>query len=265
MDEEYAGGWVKLYRGIVKHWLWQEKPFSKGQAWMDLVLLAGYQPRKLRVGAHMLQLEIGELLISEASLMERWGWGKSRLRSFLALLEEDQMILRKIDHGRTVISLTGYRDYQQRQTDFEPQPDHIRTGNEPETNRYKKDKNNKNNKNFKNIPPMSPDERECHSPDKKQVAAFVRLTDEQHEELLQKYGREDLDQMICILDNYKGATGKEYRSDYHALDGWVASRLREDRQRYQQSAGKVTEVESCVLPEFLEMLKTQQGMTGFVG
>ena len=35
-------GWIKTYRSILKHWIWEEKPFSKGQAWIDMLLLASH-------------------------------------------------------------------------------------------------------------------------------------------------------------------------------------------------------------------------------
>lgn len=36
-------GWIKLHRKITDHWLWEDKPFARGQAMIDLLILAGYQ------------------------------------------------------------------------------------------------------------------------------------------------------------------------------------------------------------------------------
>jgi hypothetical protein len=33
-------GFVSIHREIMDHWIWQDKPVSKGQAWVDLILLA---------------------------------------------------------------------------------------------------------------------------------------------------------------------------------------------------------------------------------
>jgi hypothetical protein len=40
-------GWIKLHRKITDHWLWEDKPFARGQAMIDLLILAGYnnQPK----------------------------------------------------------------------------------------------------------------------------------------------------------------------------------------------------------------------------
>lgn len=35
--------WVKVNRTVQSHWVWMDKPFSRGQAWIDLILLAQHQ------------------------------------------------------------------------------------------------------------------------------------------------------------------------------------------------------------------------------
>ncbi len=35
--------------------------------------------------------------------------------------------------------------------------------------------------------------------------------------------------MLDILDNYKDASGKTYKSDYRAVLSWVVKRLEQDR------------------------------------
>lgn len=38
------------------------------------------------------------------------------------------------------------------------------------------------------------------------------------------HGPADTERLIEILDNYKGATGKTYKSDYRAILNWVVTR-----------------------------------------
>ena len=33
-------------RSILNHWVWDDKPFSKGQAWIDLIALANHTDKK---------------------------------------------------------------------------------------------------------------------------------------------------------------------------------------------------------------------------
>jgi hypothetical protein len=50
---------------------------------------------------------------------------------------------------------------------------------------------------------------------------FVTLTEKEHQSLIAKHGQVLTDRCIETLNNHKGATGKEYKSDYHAILKWV--------------------------------------------
>jgi hypothetical protein len=39
--------------------------------------------------------------------------------------------------------------------------------------------------------------------------------------------------MIEVLDNYKGANGKKYKSDYRAILNWVVERVEREEKRGQ--------------------------------
>jgi hypothetical protein len=63
-------------------------------------------------------------------------------------------------------------------------------------------------------------------------AEFVSLTNAEHKALVAKLGSEDrFNRCIEILDNYKGANGKKYKSDYRAILNWVIQRLEEEEQK----------------------------------
>ena len=66
---------------------------------------------------------------------------------------------------------------------------------------------------------------------KKHFAEFVTLTLAEYEKLLADYGQEDTDRLIEILDNYKGASGKRYKSDYRAILNWVVERLKHEKKK----------------------------------
>ena len=66
-------------------------------------------------------------------------------------------------------------------------------------------------------------------PNKTQYAEFVSMTNGEYSSLVTKLGSVELaDRCIEILDNYKGANGVEYLSDYRAILGWVIKRLEKD-------------------------------------
>lgn len=65
-------------------------------------------------------------------------------------------------------------------------------------------------------------------PEKKQYAEFVALTEAEYEKLVALHGEEKVRRMIEVLDNYKGANGKKYTSDYRAILNWVVERVNEE-------------------------------------
>jgi hypothetical protein len=56
-------------------------------------------------------------------------------------------------------------------------------------------------------------------------AEFVTMTEEEHQKLIAAYGEPAVRRMVEILDNYKGANGKRYKSDYRAILNWVADKV----------------------------------------
>src|SRR5690606_18123909 len=135
-------GWIRLHRKIQDHWLYKEKrKFSRFEAWIDLLMMANHKDNKFLLGNELIEVNRGQLVTSELKLMERWSWGKSKLRDFLKLLEEDGMIVRKSDRKKTVITICNYNEYQS--FDFENRP---QTDREQTNNRLLSDTNN-NDKN----------------------------------------------------------------------------------------------------------------------
>ena len=71
-------GYVKLFRRIREHELWKEKPFTRGQAWVDMIMSADYE-------THILEA-------SQRFLAARWGWTHKKVRAFLKYLVRNKMI-----------------------------------------------------------------------------------------------------------------------------------------------------------------------------
>ena len=58
-----------------------------------------------------------------------------------------------------------------------------------------------------------------------QYAEFVSMTEDEHKKLVEAHGMEKVEEMVKVLDNYKGANGKKYKSDYRAILNWVIDRV----------------------------------------
>lgn len=70
---------------------------------------------------------------------------------------------------------------------------------------------------------------------KKAYADDVSLTEAEYHALIAKLGsKQAADECIEILSNYKGATGKRYKSDYKAILNWVIDKYRERHKTVQK-------------------------------
>lgn len=136
-------GWIKLNRSIQNSWLWEadrENPFSRGQAWIDLILSANHKENKMMFDGNLITIQKGEFITSEIKLSQRWGWSRSKTRKFLKNLENDQMIDRKMNNKGTVIRLLNYAVYQDIQTAEEQQKNNRETTEEQQKDINKNDK-----------------------------------------------------------------------------------------------------------------------------
>lgn len=72
-------------------------------------------------------------------------------------------------------------------------------------------------------------EKPCHTrPEKIAYADDVLLTETEYSALIAKLGsKQAADECIEILSNYKGATGRKYKSDYKAILNWVVDKYHE--------------------------------------
>ena len=199
-------GWVRIYRKINENWLWENETFTKGQAWIDLILQVNHTERKILFGNKICTVGIGETITSLLKLSEKWGWSIHKVSNFLNLLATEGMITQKRDTKKTIINVLNYKTYQEKEQD---------EGNQKETKRKPKEKQKETNKNVKN-----------EKNDKKTtVFDFIYLTEFEHNKLLKDYGLEVTDTYLHKLDDYIGVIGedvakKKYKSHYHVIKSW---------------------------------------------
>ena len=104
--------YILIYRDIKNHWIWDDKPFDKSRAWIDLIMSANYNGVKVMLGNEIVEVKRGEFITSQKKLKNLWGWSISKIRSFLEMLEKDNMIVLKKDSKKTAIEIVNYDDYQ---------------------------------------------------------------------------------------------------------------------------------------------------------
>ena len=83
---------IKLDRGLKKNSIWLERPFSKGQAWVDLLLLAQGIDKDVEYRGKIQKMKPGVVYTSILYLSDRWGWYRSKVYRFLETLIDLGMV-----------------------------------------------------------------------------------------------------------------------------------------------------------------------------
>ena len=107
-------GYIKVYRDIRDHWIWtdEEESFSRGQAWIDLIMMVNHNDKDVLFNGRLIHVEKGCRITSLRRLSERWKWSIHKVSDFLNLLEKEGMISQARDSKKTLITLINYGVYQ---------------------------------------------------------------------------------------------------------------------------------------------------------
>lgn len=143
-----AEGWIKLYRKTQDNFLWTEKPFDKARAWIDLLLLAMHQEKKMIVDGTKTTVARGSFITSRLKLADRWGWSLKKVDAYLKLLESEEMVITKGTTKGTTVTIVKYEEYQSMglTEDIAKVTAEVTTGETAEDTQNKNDKNIKNEK-----------------------------------------------------------------------------------------------------------------------
>ena len=120
-------GWISLHRELLSHWIWNKRPYSYGQAWIDLLLKANHQENKTVVGSKLITIEKGSFITSEVKLSKQWGWSRRKIRMFFDLLISDKMLSKNATSNYTTLTIVNYDSYQDLGTAKEQQKNSKRT------------------------------------------------------------------------------------------------------------------------------------------
>lgn len=106
-------GWIRLHRKIRynKYWL-EQRRFSRLEAWIDLLLRAGFKDKELALGDVDLTLRAGQFVTSQVKLAEAWGWNRETVSKYLKRLRKDNQIGYKTSKRFTIISIVNWGTYQ---------------------------------------------------------------------------------------------------------------------------------------------------------
>jgi uncharacterized phage protein (TIGR02220 family) len=145
-------GWIKLYRDLNKHWIWDNSDYLKW--WLDILLEVNHADAKVIIKNKIYECKRGEKLYSLDTWATRWKTNKSKVRRFFELLQKDSMIELKNETQTTRLIVCKYEDYQEKENAFETQPKRKRNANETHLTPIQEEKERKEEKE-NNIEPIN--------------------------------------------------------------------------------------------------------------
>lgn len=210
-------GWIRLDRSFVNHWLASRDDYA--MAWIKLLLSASYETNKVLVENSLIELKAGELLASERFLCTKLNWTRDKVRSFLTLLETENMISRVYNHKISIVKIINWEEYQSVRSEHPPQNNHKPPAEQPQSNRRATKLNNNNNiNNLTNkqttpLPPkgdlsLSNSELIC-------IGSHFKARDPVIQQLQHEDGKEFFNSLVEDINDYCASKGKHYR-DYAA-------------------------------------------------
>ena len=124
-------GWISLHRKILDNpILTRGRAYSRFEAFVYMLLKANHKDNEALIGNQKIKVKKGSFITSQKKLMKEFNWGTSRLRNFLKLLQNDDMIEINTNAISTYITINNYKTLQG-----------LQTANKSEANRKQTDSN----------------------------------------------------------------------------------------------------------------------------
>ncbi len=111
-----ATGYIKLYRSSLNDPLYLKEPFTKWQAWCDLILLAYFAPTEFFVRGIRVKAKRGCVYKGVLELAERWKWSRGKVERFLSYLVSDKRVSIQKNNVISCVSILNYEKYQQNES-----------------------------------------------------------------------------------------------------------------------------------------------------
>ena len=102
-----------MYRSSLNDPLYLKEPFTKWQAWCDLILLAYFAPADFFVRGIKVKAKRGCVYKGVLELADRWKWSRGKVERFLSYLVSDKRVNIQKNNVISCISILNYEKYQQ--------------------------------------------------------------------------------------------------------------------------------------------------------
>lgn len=137
-------GWIKLHRQIRNHWVFKNANYFK--AWVVIISEVNHKSTKIVIEGELIECKRGQSINSLATWVKILGddWTIQKLRTFLKLLEKDEMINTEGLRKTTRLTVCNYESYQSEQQGDNKQTTNRQQGDNKEITTNKNVENEKN-------------------------------------------------------------------------------------------------------------------------
>lgn len=269
-------GWFKLYREIREHWIYRDAEHLK--VWIEMLSLARHssEPTTDMIEGQLVEINYAEFIFGRKRWSDRLGISEQRLRTLLKKMIDDDMIeIVKTFSKFTLYRVKNYHEFNQQinqqpnqqvnqhsnQQEPAPLQAEMELGNQQDNHDNNHHDNQQRNQQITSKQPADnqqvttkeelknvKNEKKERKDKKIKYADDVSMTEKEYQTLVQEHGEERTKRMIEILDNYKVANGKRYKSDYRAILNWVVSRLAQEESKRSNGTYKSLNTGKPVIP-----------------
>lgn len=258
-----SNGFIKLPRSLLTSPEWLDLSYEYRHIFMTILVHMAYKPITQNNHGIMMDLQVGELMTTYRNLAKLCHDPKidrNMVDRALKRLNElgfsrheqktrqnpSQNSSQKMRQEKTIITVTEPRicellklqSESENESELKSENVKKRDIKEEYRNKKKKEKNEKKEK-FDSV------EKTTYRP-------LVTLYPHEYEALLSKHGIDFLNEMMDILNSYKGRSGKIYQSDYFAMDSgsWVVKETEKQLSKKEKSPETIREKMLKVKQEF---------------
>ena len=224
-------GWVKVYRQLLKKPIWKKSTPEHKSILITLLLMANHESNEWEWEGKKFTVKPGQFITSIDSIKKECGRGISfqNIRSALARFQNLGFLTNQSTKTGRLITILNWEDYQGNGNKTNKDTNKEVTKNQQRGN--KEVTTNKNDKNDKN--------------DKKKYREYVSMTETDYQKLIEKHGKDLIEEKIEDLNLYKKSKGKKYKCDYSTVLAWIRKDEREgnppkkkDNEQLQKLAEK---------------------------
>lgn len=207
-------GYIKSFRKML-NWEWFTD-VNTCHFFVYCLLRANYDSQRF-MGV---EIPRGSFVSSIDSMAMETGLTPRQIRTSIEKLIKTNEITKKATNKFTIINVVNYEVYQDEKIKVDKRMTNERQTDDKRMTTIKEDKKIRNKEYIYNI-----------------YGEFqnVKLNDDEYKKLVDEFGQDGTNQIIKILDMYKGSTGKKYKSDYLAIRRWVIDKYMQDKKKNEKN------------------------------